>query len=105
MDRKTHVLIKDPGKPPRSVNISTSLENLQKTVGGYIESVRLVTDWTILCDEDGKLKDKPYNCTICGADFVGTIVFIGTKKSEFTDFPVEYKTMKKLFPQLWQEGE
>ena len=38
---KISVLIKEPGKQPRHVNIENSLKNLQKTVGGYIETVTL----------------------------------------------------------------
>lgn len=34
MSRKISVLIKEPGKSPRHVWISNTLENLQKTVGG-----------------------------------------------------------------------
>ena len=49
---KISVLIKGPGKNPRHVWISNTLENLQKTVGGYIESVTLATDMCIICNEE-----------------------------------------------------
>ena len=55
---KISVLVKDPGKTPRRVNISNTLENLQKTVGGNIEAVTLASDLVILCDEEGLLKGK-----------------------------------------------
>lgn len=103
MSKKIDVLIKEPGKRPRHVWISNTLENLQKTVGGYIETVTLATDLVIICDEEGKLKDKPYNCTVCGEDLVGTIIFAGVSGDEFSDIPTDYYTMKKLFPQLWEE--
>ncbi len=103
MSKKIDVLIKDPGKKPRHVAISDRLENLQKTVGGYIETVTLNTDLVIICDEEGRLKDKPYNCRICGVDFVGTIIFAGIAGDEFSDIPVDYQTMKTLFPHLWEE--
>ena len=35
MKKKIKVIIKEPGKKPRCVYISNTLENLQKTVGGY----------------------------------------------------------------------
>lgn len=100
MSRKISVLIKEPGKNPRHVWISNTLENLQKTVGGYIETVTLCTDLVIICDEEGRLKDKPYNCRICGVDFVGTIIFAGIVGDEFSDIPADYKTMKTFFPLL-----
>ena len=34
---KIGVIIKEPGRVPRHVNISSTLENLQKTVGGFEE--------------------------------------------------------------------
>ena len=100
--RKIDVLIKDPGKKPRHVAISDRLEKLQKTVGGYIETVTLATDLVIICDEEGLLKGKPYNCNICGVDFVGTIIFAGVSGDEFSDIPCDYQTMKKMFPHLWE---
>ena len=39
--KKISVLIKDPGKNPRHVNISDSLGNLQKTVDGFIQTVTM----------------------------------------------------------------
>lgn len=60
MSKKIHVLIKEPGKKPRSVNISHTLENLQKTVGGYIEAVTLTNDFVIICNEEGRLKRLPW---------------------------------------------
>lgn len=39
MKQKISVIIKEPDKKPRHVYISNTLENLQKTVGGYIETV------------------------------------------------------------------
>jgi hypothetical protein len=51
MKEKTGVLIKEPGRNPRHVNISDTLENLQKTVGGYIETVTICSDLVVICDE------------------------------------------------------
>lgn len=106
-DTKLHVFIKDPGKKPRSVNISQRLENLQKTVGGYVEAVRITSDLAILCDEEGRLKKYPRNCAVCNIDFVGTIVFIGTSpysKSGFTDVPMSWEDFKEGFPNLFEEA-
>lgn len=60
---KIGVLIKEPGKTPRHVNISDTLENLQKTVGGHIEAYKIASDCLVICDEEGRLKGKPWAAT------------------------------------------
>lgn len=100
---KIGVLIKEPGRTPRHVNISDTLENLQKTVGGYIETVKIASDCVVICDEEGRLKGKPWCCNISGADFVGTIVICGVAGEEFADLPIDWKDMKRLIPGLWGE--
>ena len=102
MAHKIKVFIKDPGKKLRSVSISKTLENLQKTVGGYIETVTLDSDLVIICNEEGKLRGLPYNCNILNEAFVGTLIFAGVKDDDFDDVPVKYQEMKTLFPQLFK---
>lgn len=101
-DIKYSVIIKRPGEIPRHVNMSLTLENLQRYVGGYIETVTIGSNWTIICDEEGRLKGKPYNCTVCGVDFVGDIVFVGVDGNELTDFPIAFKDFKGVFSNLWE---
>ena len=106
MAYKIKVFIKNPGKKLRSVSISNTLENLQKTVGGYIETVTLASDLVIICNEEGKLLNLPYNCDILNWAFVGTLIFAGVNGDEFGNVPVKYQAMKTLFPQLFEsEGE
>ena len=50
---KIKVIIKEPGKKPICTNISDSLQNLQRTVGGYIEVVPISKSIVIICDEEG----------------------------------------------------
>lgn len=85
--------------------MSNSLENFQTAVGGYIETVTLAEDLVIICNEEGRLKGLPYNCTICGVSFVGDIILAGVKGEEFADLPVDYKRMKELFGWLWPEKQ
>jgi hypothetical protein len=100
---KIGVIIKEPGRVPRHVNISDTLENLQKTVGGYIETVTLCSDLVVICDEEGRIKGKPHCCNIGGVDFCGTIILAGVDGDEFADIPCGYDDFKWLFPQLWEE--
>lgn len=95
-------LIKRPGELPRHVNVSNSLEALQKNVEGYIETVTISDDLVVICNEEGRLHGLPYNCTICGFDFVGPILMVGRDGDEFADLPVKWDMMKKLFPNLWE---
>lgn len=108
MSEMISALLKRPGEIPRHVNVSNSLEALQKNVEGYVECVTLAEDLAVLCNEDGKYLKMPYNCTICGERFVGPILMVGMKAGEdgveFADLPVDWKTMKKLFPDLWREN-
>ena len=85
--------LKEPGQPGHTVIIVDELELLQQIVGGYIETVTLADDLVIICDEEGRLKEKPYNCNIAGIDFVGTILAVGTEGCVFasiSDEAVEY---------------
>ena len=100
---KIGVLIKEPGRNPRHVNISNTLENLQKTVGGYIETVTFCSDLVVICDEEGRLKGKEFCCEIVGVSFVGTVILCGVDGEEFADLPVAWDALKKMFPGLWEE--
>ena len=107
MSEVISALLKRPGEIPRHVNVSNSLEALQKNVEGYIETVTIAQDLVIICNEEGRIREMPYNCTICGVDFVGPILMVGRKGTEFADLPVDWKILKKLFSSLWEveDGE
>ena len=94
-------LIKRPGETPRHVNLSNSLEALQKTVEGPIECVTLAADLVLICNEEGRLRDLPVNCKVWDSVFVGTIVMCGRDGEEFADLPCSWKKLKEFFPQLW----
>ena len=101
MADKIKVFTKRPGMPPRSVAVTNSLANLQNYVGGYIETVTVARDLVIICNEEGRLKGLPYNCTIGGCALCGDIIFAGVKGDEFADVPLTMAEFKAMFPQLW----
>ena len=103
MPRMISALLKRPGEIPRHVNVSNSLEALQKNVGGYIEAVTIAKDLAVICDEEGRLKGKPHNCNIADYDFVGDILMVGVDGEDFADLPVSWHRLKVLFPRLWTE--
>lgn len=79
------VLRKNPGEPWEAIEVENGLKPLQDAVGGYLESVTFAEDACILCDEEGRLKGRTYNATVCGVPFVGTILIVGVAGEEFAD--------------------
>lgn len=51
MAEKIKVVMIPTDRPPYVTNISNSLENMQKVVGGYIETLTFATDATIVMNE------------------------------------------------------
>ena len=91
-------IVKRPDEPiGHAANISGNLEALQKNVGGYIEAVTISPYIVVLCNEEGRLLDLPYNCTIDGIDFFGTLVFLGANGEEFCDIPLTRQEYIKRF--------
>ena len=62
------VIYKAPGCVPEPRDIPNTLEELQATVGGYIETVTIASDAVIICNEEGRLQGLPHNCRIFGVD-------------------------------------
>ncbi|MBQ8491299.1 MAG: DUF3846 domain-containing protein [Acidaminococcaceae bacterium] len=98
MNRKIKVIIKRPDEERGHVCwISSKLENLQTTVGGFIEVFPLTGNSAIICNEEGKLMGLPANCRCCGKNFVGTIIMVGLDRDDFTDVP-------EGAVELWKHG-
>lgn len=110
---KLRAIVKRPDEEYGHVtNIICSLENLQRTVGGYIETVtfsgrmRAEDDFVIICDEEGLLNNKKYNCTVRVVDqrwpdfgeipFCGDIAVLGVAGDEFADCPLTLAEWKKM---------
>ena len=99
---KIRVIMKRPDKEPYVTNISDTLENMQKTVGGHIEVFSLSPDFAIICNEEGKLLGMEPNFRIGGQYFVGTCFVVGTKGEEFCDCPIDLKTLRLIVPDMWR---
>lgn len=95
--------VKHPNQDPYLTPLSAELEAMQELVGGYLQEVKIASDMVILCDEEGKLKGKPYNCTFLSMDFVGTLVFVGVKDNDWADCPLSYGEFRTVFPALYRE--
>lgn len=100
---KIKVIIKRPGEKPHSTWISNTLENLQKTVEGYIETFTITNPKMVLiCNEEGRIQNLPYNCTVGPSSFVGTLVFAGIDGDQFADIPISFQDFKQLYPQMFK---
>jgi hypothetical protein len=105
MAKKIKCIVKRPDEQFGHVTwVSDSLENLQKTVGGYIETVTLDNGVALICNEEGKLRDMPYNftlrrirgvVTVQNAIF-GTVIACGAEGDEFADIPIDFNEWKSL---------
>lgn len=87
----------------REREIENTLEALQGIVGGNIETFTPASDMVVICNEEGLLKNMPFNCTIFGVDFVGPIIIAGVDGEEFTDCPISFRTWQ-MFLGMKEEG-
>lgn len=86
------ILKKEPGGVFYAKDIPNTLDAMQDEIGGYIETVGYSRHCVLVCDEDGRLKDLPYNTTIAGTKYVGPVFFVGIQddrygETEFCDAP------------------
>ena len=93
-----NVMLKEPGKAFKEIKIENKLEELQRLVGGYIETVTIVACAVVICNEEGRLEELPHNCNLLGVDFVGNVIVAGTESDEFTDCPGIIKPYLKSIP-------
>ena len=62
MSEKINVLLIEPGKYPKQIEIEDTLEAMQETVGGYIEEYMPFDDEVaVICNEEGKMKNLDLN--------------------------------------------
>lgn len=102
MKKKISVIIKEPWMKPRHTYISNTLENLQRTVEGYIEHVDLGHDGlNLIVNEEGVLRGLPPCCEIDGYRLFGTVIFCGVDGEDFGDVPVSCDRLLELYPQMW----
>ena len=83
------ILIVEPGKHPRAAEIPHTLEQMQKTVGGYIQAVFPWDDpVALVCDEEGLLKQSEFNRIVAPEVAIfGTFFLCGLGEEDFADLP------------------
>jgi hypothetical protein len=89
---KIKVIIVKPNEKPYVQEIEDTLPALQNIVGGYIEYVDLEENVSLICNEEGKIKNLPFNRKVCDDIIVGTFIITGVKDEEeisLTDEQIE----------------
>ena len=97
---KIKVIIKRPDEEFGHVtNISNTLENLQKTVEGNIETVYLGRGLILIVNEEGKLLGLEPNFRLGSDLIVGTVIVVGENGEDFGNCPIDISTWKRLLKQ------
>ena len=87
-----NVLVVESEKAPYVKSIPSGLASLQKEVGGYIQAIYPWEDdpCCIVCDEEARLKNSPYNRVLRDEDgdiydvVSGTFLIVGLGDDNFT---------------------
>ena len=90
------VLLVEPLKKPRLIEVEHTLENLQKLVGGSIQAVYPWEDpVALVCDDEGKFKGYPPNRMLVDEEgnpydlICGTFFISGLTADDFGSIPDE----------------
>jgi hypothetical protein len=96
---RAFIIPADPSQPVGVITVGQDLRSTQDYVGGYIEAVGRGLEWVAYADEDGKIKNKPYNARATYAmsfmsghnpndPIAGDVLVMGTAKDgSATDLP------------------
>lgn len=90
------IIFKEPGKPAVYKEVPNELEDLQELVDGWVEAHTVEDDLVIICNEEGRIRQMPYNCHVF-TDWVGPIAFVGCKGDEFCDVPITLEDARDLY--------
>ena len=79
-----NIAVKVPGKAIEFREVKNELEVFQEIVEGYVELVKMPVfgGLAILCNEEGRIHNLPYNFTSPMGDIVGTAIFVSEVNSE-----------------------
>ncbi|TDP56394.1 DUF3846 domain-containing protein [Aminicella lysinilytica] len=89
------VILVEPGKYPKKIDIEDSLEAMQEVVGGYIEEyMPFDDDVAIVCNEKGKMNGAELNRAVYDKD--GELMDIVAGKFFLCYAPIESETFQSL---------
>ena len=96
MTRLLNVIVKEPGKEPEKFIVTDDYKAIQKLIDGHFEVVRVEEDLLVVCDEEGRIKGKPFNCWFDGIGFVGTIAVFGEDGENFDHCPITLDQFREM---------
>ena len=117
MSKTGKVVLVEPGKKARIVEMDLSLENMQKTVGGLIQAIYPYEDKVALvCNDEGKLMNLPQNRALADENgdvydiIAGTFFICGLSEDNFAELTDELaevylKKFKNPETFIWKDGE
>ena len=83
------ICLADPDRKPYVTNISTSITNLEKMVGGRIDQMPFYGidegEYLVICNRFNF--NQPYNCDIKGVEFYGDIIVAAKDGEDFGEIP------------------
>ena len=112
-DSKIKVLLVEPEKYQKEIEIDDSLEAMQEVVGGDIEEyMPFDDDVAIICNEEGKVRGLPLNRAvyvqdndkkemvdiICGKFF---ICYAPPESESFQSLPILIRIMRLMSKNIW----
>lgn len=104
---KIRILALPVDREPYITNISNTLENMQRFVGGYIEAVTVLENPQVIliCDEEGLLKGRAVNPSIPDLPpYAGDCFLCGEDGEEFADLPDKWKaTLLRLTKEAYRK--
>ena len=111
MSEKINVLLIEPGKYPKQIEIEDTLEAMQETVGGYIEEYMPFDDEiAIVCNEEGKMNGAELNRAIYSddkeiLDIIAGKFFIAYAPIESESFLSMPKDLMKKYEDMFRYPE
>ena len=109
-----HVLIVEPNKVAYEAEIGSSLEDMQKLVGGLIEAVYPYEEpVALICNDEGKLDGLPYNRALRDSRgkvydiLAGTFFVCGLSETNFASLtPEDMDKFKEMFlyPEIFMQN-
>ena len=107
------ILVIEPMRTPKVKEIESSLESMQKEVGGYIQAIYPFEDSVaLICNEEGKLLGLPLNRAlrdesgeiydiVCGTFFLCSAPPDEENFSSLSDEQIQYYTKLYQHPELF----
>ena len=104
------VLKLEPGEHPKELEITDSLESMQSIVGGMIQAVYPFEDTVaLICNEEGKLLDLPYNRALRTPDtnqiydiICGTCFLCGASENSDTFTSLTKEQLERYKEYYWK---